>query len=253
MKIKEIKILSDKSFPSVRTILSDLKQSGITRADCLNYSIGQAFLNYLSSELGILAVDDVTNPNHEMPHVHEVKPATNKIDKHGFIPYSLTNKELPCHTEDYFNSKSSNIVLFYCVRPAKTGGETYLVHIDEIINKLEPFEITFLSKKKFPTPTGLTHILSYSESEKQYHIRYSRIIINKIATLEPKRVTQEMIIVLDKLDKLFSEHKTILQLPQNSCVILDNTRVLHGRSSFDENSDRLLFRVKLNSTQLWIP
>ena len=251
MKIKVTEISSDKNLPPIDFILSDLKRFGVVQLNCNNYEIGQTLLKYLSENLGLPSIDDVTNPNIEIPYIHEVKKVDSTIiDKNGFIPYSLTNKELSCHTEDYFNAKASNIILFYCVRKAEIGGETYLVNIDEIINDLTPTEIEFLSNTIFPTPTNLTSILTYSQSEKKYHIKYSRIIINKVESKEPNRVTSEMITVFNKLDKLLSEHKTVFQLAENSCIILDNTRVLHGRSSFNENSDRLIFRIKLNSQEL---
>ncbi len=166
-------------------------------------------------------------------------------DDEGNWIYSTTHHEFNCHTDGSNNENPYDWVLLLCVRPDLGGGESILFDIQDIISELSLQTIQLLSQPVYPFYFGLAPILTPDGSS--YEIRYNRRDIDVYEKSRQLAIPADCKKALDHLDQVikFSNTKLRFLLNQGDCLIINNKKVLHGRTAFNHNSNRLLKRVRL--------
>jgi alpha-ketoglutarate-dependent taurine dioxygenase len=221
-----------------------LDENGAVVVRGLPDSDGKDAITGLASSLGSLSLSDVTAPDQYKEHVHAVEAKSEPLkDSYGFPILSTSSAEFPCHTDDYFDERPSDIVLLQCVRQAETGGDSLIARLADILAQLGPTDVAYLCQRAFPTHFGLVAILERTEGD--WQIRYNRLETERSAVRLDYPLTASVVDVLDRVDAAIGKVVRRVRLLSGDCLLLDNRRVVHGRTAFSADSGRLFRRIKV--------
>ena len=175
-----------------------------------------------------------------------------KSNKKSYIPY--TNKPIAWHTDGYYNTGHQQIraMQLHCVKPAKEGGSNRLLDHEIaylMLRDQNPDYIKVLSgnnvmsipanisegKEIRPAVTG--PVFS-TDAQGNLHMRYTART-RSINWLDDPLVLEakEALLSILKSNSLYHFEVT---LKAGQGILCNN--VLHTRTPFEENSDRLLYR-----------
>ncbi len=157
------------------------------------------------------------------------------------------------HTDECYLAESSKIMIFQCVTPSVTGGESIIVYGSEIFNYCkntltnEEIQLLFL---KDCINVGRT----LSDSLRNESSCFPIFNYNEVNRLELKWRSKDSYInyVNHKVSKIYEHLNSFVcdpknqfkfKLKQNQILVLDNRALCHGRTSFPSNERRTLWRT----------
>jgi alpha-ketoglutarate-dependent taurine dioxygenase len=170
---------------------------------------------------------------------------TGITDDTGALLYSTTATFFPCHTDGSARHTPYALVLLYCAIPDPIGGDTLILDVSHIQRGLSPSELRALGDPVYPFAFGLAPILS--ETRERMMVRHNRQDMDALCAAARVTLSAQHREAVDTLDSLGAPDRVPwrFKLQAEECLILDNTRVLHGRTAFPQNSARLLKRLRL--------
>jgi len=228
----------------VQTVQLCLVDPGIVIVENLRSEDERDLLVLLANSLGTVSQHDVSAPDDANHQIHQIAPKeTPVIDSDGFPILSTSLLAFPSHTDDYFESKPADLVMFNCVRQAEDGGTSLIAHLKLILERLDGDTIETLKQPNFPARFGLTPLLT--ESEAGLLIRYNRLETERGAQLLNYQLEPAQIQALDAFDAAIDAVQIQFKLRENDCIVINNSRILHGRTAITNGSNRLLRRVKI--------
>ncbi len=151
---------------------------------------------------------------------------------------SLTNsfKKLSLHTDHH----KADLVCLFCITQSESGGESILLDTRNFLEKFSSLEKEILSSiylkehKVFKNDPDFYPLLT---NLNDFYYSYW-LVKNDLTTQQSS--------VLNKLKNLIENEMLIqFKLQNNSLLILDNKRMLHGRTEILENQKRILKRYWL--------
>ncbi|MEP0987518.1 TauD/TfdA family dioxygenase [Ekhidna sp.] len=163
----------------------------------------------------------------------------------------LLNGQEDARAVPIHNDRSDLLVL--CgMKPARKGGETFVVSSNQICEKLidkYPKQFEVLQQPfKYDYMEGLQEIPIISKTSNGYIMWYVRSIIeNTIKTNNLPNLTIAQIDALDTLDQVINEFRESIILKHGDVLIVNNHKALHGRLKFLEGDNRLLYRIWISS------
>ncbi|PHS72568.1 MAG: hypothetical protein COB22_04335 [Cycloclasticus sp.] len=155
------------------------------------------------------------------------------------------------HTETHFHPHSPDYLLLYCLR-SSPEVKTYHSSVKNVFKSLDKHSIDMLFKPLYRT--GMSYIFG-NNSEKPgngpvkavfYGDRTSPFICYDQDLMVGETVEAQK--VLDKVHKILQHQKQSLVLSAGDMLIIDNRRIVHGRSAFKakyDGTDRWLQRTKV--------
>lgn len=161
--------------------------------------------------------------------------------------------DLGIHTETSFSQHRPDYVGLLCLRPDhERQAITTISSIDSILPLLDATTIEMLREPRFRTEVDPSFLIAMGEAGA--HVaevapildgpsRRPSIQVDFISTKGTDRRAQE---ALNALGKLVVESQHGVRLESEDALILDNTRVIHGRSAFRaryDGADRWLLRT----------
>ena len=166
------------------------------------------------------------------------------MDPSGAVIYSTTCADIPCHTDGVNKPMPYDLALLHCIRQDASGGETVLVQLEEVIERLPPDALGLLREEGYPFAFGRAPIIA--GEGKQMWIRYNAqetaYYGEAGAPLSPQHRH-----ALAQLEAALAEPaaQERFHLSPGECLVIDNRRVLHGRSACPKGGRRLLKRIRL--------
>jgi alpha-ketoglutarate-dependent taurine dioxygenase len=170
--------------------------------------------------------------------------------------FGTLNISTGLHTDGSYDELPPKVIIHQCVIPSEKDGETLLVSFKNIYRQLINNESTI---KALSCDSRTFTIRSGSKSctrsvfcgcKEDGRIRAAfRSCENRplpgVFTTSPAGAMRE---AFNELDKIIHREENIFSFKLNKfdILILDNTSVLHGRSKFEDNSDRRLHRLMLD-------
>lgn len=159
--------------------------------------------------------------------------------------YINTAFSQPLHTDEGYRRVFPRFVSLYCVRQSLAGGISTIVKVEELLTGLygkfkddvaNLFQPSFI---QIETPAGLIDKqILFPINETITGLSYSPIL-KHIRTTE---LGHEMISFINQfIHEPNNQYRMVLK--ENDLLIMDNCRVLHGRTAFDEHDNRLLLRL----------
>ena len=174
--------------------------------------------------------------------------------------YHQTKEGGSFHTDSPQWKKVPVFIGMCCINPAKKGGESKFVSAYSIHNEMLKEHKHFLEMlyeqfhfdkrgeyKSGESPTVFEPIFTYNDN--QLKLRYLRDYINDGHKIQNIPLSKEQNEALDCLDKIIHDENLAVsyELKQYDMVFLNNDRVMHGRTSFEDFEDvekkRLMIRT----------
>ena len=174
--------------------------------------------------------------------------------------YHQTKEGGSFHTDSPQWEKVPDFIGMCCINPAKKGGESKFVSAYSIHNEMLKEHKHFLEMlyeqfhfdkrgeyESGESPTVFEPIFTYNSN--QLKLRYLRDYINDGQKIQDKPLSKEQNEALDCLDKIIHDENLAVsyELKQYDMVFLNNGRVMHGRTSFEDFEDvekkRLMIRT----------
>lgn len=151
----------------------------------------------------------------------------------------------PLHTDEGYRCEFPRFVSLYCVKPSLTGGVSTLVKTKEVLTALyrlfDDDVSNFFQSNFLQLDTAYEKIhkqILFNLNETTVGMSYSPILKN-ITTTE---LGHEMISAVNQfIHDPINQYR--IKLKENDLLIMDNCQVLHGRTAFAENEDRLMLRL----------
>ena len=202
----------------------------------------------LATELG-----DVIEPGFAMtPSLHDGKvysievrnSGRGVVDEFGHIILSTTNRPFELHTDGYNRRPSPHFVVLLRSDTSNDHPLTHLADTRQTIQRLDASTIMSLAEERFPCAHGLQSVLSAVGH--QYVVRLNREEISrwsdKLGNVEGG-MSAEHRLALDAFASELASDQAALSMTRGDCLVLDNTRVCHGRSALARDSERTLKRI----------
>ena len=174
--------------------------------------------------------------------------------------YHQTKEGGSFHTDSPQWEKVPDFIGMCCINPAKKGGESKFVSAYSIHNEMLKEHKHFLEMlyeqfhfdkrgeyESGESPTVFEPIFTYNNN--QLKLRYLRDYVNDGQKIQNSPLSKEQNEALDCLDKIIHDENLAVSydLRQYDMVFLNNGRVMHGRTSFEDIEDiekkRLMIRT----------
>ena len=174
--------------------------------------------------------------------------------------YHQTKEGGSFHTDSPQWGKVPDFIGMCCINPAKKGGESKFVSAYNIHNEMLKEHKHFLEMlyeqfhfdkrgeyKSGESPTVFKPIFTYNDN--QLKLRYLRDYINDGHKIQDMPLSKEQNEALDCLDKIIHDENLAVsyELKRYDMIFLNNGRVMHGRTSFEDFEDvekkRLMIRT----------
>ncbi|MEO1522517.1 MAG: TauD/TfdA family dioxygenase, partial [Cyanobacteria bacterium J06633_2] len=167
--------------------------------------------------------------------------------------YSRTHLPLPPHTDSSYMLRPHEVVAFQCIVPAESGGESILIPIEDLIQRLDPETIKHLQEPVYPF--GAHHYPILTGESGSACIRYYQAQIERtqsMGNMDNLPLPQHCLAALETLDVVLAQTEQFSQfkLEAGHIVFLHNQKVLHGRGGFAPDSERLLYRIRFHMDTL---
>lgn len=186
----------------------------------------------------------------ELPRISKTKirvDAKQSTRNGNVTRYSRTPDALPLHTDCSNKAVPPNLVAFAMERPdPQGGGESAIASVSDLVRELPEDLVNLLGQPVFPFSTKKRYPILQGRGD-DWRIRYYRNQINS-ALSEQCTLSDDLQAALDELDRHLelSEGLVRFGMQAGEVVIMDNQRVLHGRSAMSANSPRLMHRFRLS-------
>ncbi len=157
--------------------------------------------------------------------------------------YSQTDQALALHTDSSFQPVPHELVMFQMASPDPDGGETILAPVRDIAAALSDAARARLRRPTVPFGDDRHAVIAGAAADPV--MRYYRRQIDEDAArhgaLDPADEA-----AMDELDAVLADpapqHR--FRLGEGELLLLNNTRVLHGRTAMSPTSRRLMYRVR---------
>lgn len=164
---------------------------------------------------------------------------------------SSSKATLEMHTETAFHPWRPQFIVLLCLRGDDRAGTTYAV-LDEIVQYLDAPVIETLHKPLFTT----TLDKSFQNPNQPDAVITTPILFNNGTSMTYDRVlmrptTGEAEVALQKLSQAIEMVKKVFTLSAGEVAIIENWKVVHGRTPFVpkyDGTDRWLKRVMVRSS-----
>ncbi|NEQ42127.1 MAG: TauD/TfdA family dioxygenase [Leptolyngbya sp. SIOISBB] len=165
--------------------------------------------------------------------------------------YSRTPDALPLHTDCSNKAVPPNLVAFAMERPdPQGGGESVILSAADLVHELPADLVSLLRQPVFPFVGEKKYPILQGQGD-DLRIRYYRNQIDS-ALGEQCILSDQLREALDELERYLalSQRSVRFALQPGEVLIMDNQRVLHGRSAMPADSPRLMHRFRLSAPAL---
>lgn len=162
---------------------------------------------------------------------------------------SLGSKvELELHTEQAFSELRPDFLSLACLK-GDSSAKTYYFHIDQIVRQMTNDEIDYLKKERWMIGVDESFVMNgcssnlrgplsiFTEKNDNYQLVFDQdLMIGN---------TDEATILLNKIIDLYYLYRKEVILNSGEILLLDNKKVVHGRSVFSpkfDGNDRFIIR-----------
>jgi alpha-ketoglutarate-dependent taurine dioxygenase len=144
------------------------------------------------------------------------------------------------HTDESFCLQPARWVLLHCWQPADLGGDTLLLTADEMLAQAPREARIALEQLRLPYPCGDRVTIEPSGAARFNTEEVECAALRRGIPLSlPQRGW------LARFEQFFARNARRLRLDAGDLLIIDNWRVLHGRTAFAASSGRLLKRLRV--------
>lgn len=170
-----------------------------------------------------------------------------KANQSGAVTrYSRTNQALPLHSDSSYDPDPHELVVFQMVQADSEGGESQVAPIDRVLDVLDGATKERLSRPSFPFGRCRLPILWQAGAKTK--LRYYRYQVDQGCQVD-EGLSEEDAAALERLDRVLADPRISLRrkIRSGEILFLNNTKALHGRTAFAEDSPRLMYRIRVHA------
>jgi alpha-ketoglutarate-dependent taurine dioxygenase len=185
-------------------------------------------------------------PNLENDGVNRVESMDQPLrDAAGNAVLSSNAEVFPLHTDDSYSPAPARFVLMHCWQADVSGGGlSWVAQLDRMVEIAPPDLIERLASTAYTTPFGSATVLK-RDAQNRWQVRFNRRDMLGFSKLRFQFVSEQKKQDLAEFEALAMQCMETAALSQEDCIVVDNHRVLHGRSGFDPKSGRLIKRLRI--------
>lgn len=230
-------------------VVSGLGWSGLNLSDTK-----AGFLSFCS-QIAEPMLHNIGNPDSFVWDIKAVPKANSAVPT-----FSELLSEAELHTDNAFTQKPDDYFALYCVKPAACGGgESEILRLQSILSTLRASEagreaeqvlrtrhFPFVMPTAFSSAGGDRFDVMNAPVLSSDTIRFRVDVIERAYQKDPSTMDESQRAALDAIKRIIDESADVkrFSLQEDELIIVNNTKVLHGRSAFrDEN--RHLLRIRL--------
>lgn len=157
---------------------------------------------------------------------------------------STTNHSMLCHTDGSTDVDPIDLLVMF-VSVGDTRVKTVVAHVDDVISRLDSEQIATLRRRIFPFSNQLFPILKWDGA--RHTIRYDRFEVDRAKKAKNHEFDQVATTALLRLDDALEDASQLISLEEGDLIVMDNHRMLHGRTEIPIDSQRILMRVRLRT------
>lgn len=211
-----------------------LRESGALLVHGVPLDADNRSLRSLGEYLGSASLRAIERRLDEGAGVQRVEALAGEVrDRHGKPLASAGHGEFALHTDESFLARPARFVLLHCWQPAAAGGRSAIADARAIAASVERVEWIAWTQLRLPYPCGDRCSLEAGA------VRFNAAEC-AAAPLTP--VQQHW---LARFAESARRVAIELTLAPGDLLLLDNQRMLHGRSAFDAAGGRLLKRLRI--------
>jgi hypothetical protein len=158
--------------------------------------------------------------------------------------YINSNLTQPMHTDEGHTTQCPRYVALHCVQQSEIGGDSILVPFETLHKALlDQFGdmVKLLYRKDAITVQNV-----YGEEKKPIllHFEESRSGISYSPVLQKMRSSHDVFELFDYMTKFAHDpnNQIRFKMKPDQILLIENCRVLHGRTAFSHHESRLLYR-----------
>ena len=154
--------------------------------------------------------------------------------------YSRTHLPLSPHTDSSYMPRPHELVAFQCIVSDDMGGASIMVPLEDLLKQLAPEVTELLQAPVYPFGERSYPILQGESGDLK--IRYYQAQIDRILKMGATPLSEPYQAALKALDAVLEhpDQPHQFHLKAGQIVLMHNHKVLHGRTGFAQDSDRLL-------------
>lgn len=167
---------------------------------------------------------------------------TTDVSVQGDGPRLVTSdRPLDVHTDHH----AADLIAWYCVEQSDRGGETVLVDAQAAYETLPEDQrralerIMLTEHKVFDSDPGSHPLVSWRGEERKFY--YSFWLVSEPGTEEERTALAVFRSALERMPR------QLIKLQPGDILVVDNGRILHGRTAIEGNKKRLLKRFWINA------
>lgn len=184
-------------------------------------------------------------PNVEAHGVNAVQALARPVrDPAGQEVLSTGAQAFELHTDDCHSREPARWVLMHCWRADPHGGDSLLAAAEAIVAGLDAHSLALLARPDWATPAGRLPLL-WRDPRGAWQLRCNRRDLEAHALRRGAPLPGPQRAALQALLDAAQAVLVRLRLAPGDCLVVDNRRLLHGRTAFDAASGRLLKRLRI--------
>lgn len=166
--------------------------------------------------------------------------------------YINTAYSQPLHTDEGYRTEFPRFVSLVCVRPSLIGGTSTIVKTKELVDDL--YRIFKDDISNLLRPDFIQIDTAYGKINKQilFNINKSTFGMSYSPIIHSIKTTELGHQIISSINKFIHnpQNQYRVLLKENDVLIMDNCQILHGRTAFKENDNRLFLRLWNGSLKL---
>ena len=159
---------------------------------------------------------------------------------------SSSEKPLEIHTEQAFSEDRPNFLSLACLR-GDPNAFTYLLSLDTLLKNLTPHEIECLKRKEWLCKVDISFVMGGAKDTLRGPMAILQDDGNKLVFDQDLMIgmTHRADKMITRIVEIYEQHKTGIVLETGDVLVIDNRKMVHGRSKFTpryDGTDRFLIR-----------
>ena len=189
---------------------------------------------------------DIGRANSEAGGIHLVRAFEVPLrDQFGNVVVSTSGEAFPLHTDQFFRRNPADLVVMLCCKRDVQEALTLLSDVRRVTESMSPEEVSGLTKAFVRVPFGHTSILHPGPCG-HYQVAYNRYEIDKYCRTLAHEYSPTERELMASFESWADLHSYQMSLGVGDCLVIDNKRLLHGRTAVAPGSQRLIKRLRVS-------
>ena len=209
---------------------------------------GEAELLALAEQLGEITAPGVWKSGSlydgRIYSVEVRKGGRGEVDDHGNVIVSSTNQSFALHTDGYSHVEPPRYVLLLRTDQSSDTTLSYVSDSRDALGALDSEVVATLATPAFPSALGPLSLVEPHVGSRG-RLRFNGNEVDRWAGEPNKNPPMDARAreAVAELTRSLSDHRQEFTIGSTDCLVIDNWRVCHGRSSMAADSGRVLKRV----------